>query len=123
MELLKIQHGQKRRGAILPDQAVKLIRIAAQRPADKQRDINAWVEQSKPHMKKTARDFEVEVEQQPVTVPGRLLPAPVLEYGKPPHQYAGTSGAWNMVNVRALLYTSNIAARLKFLQGENGIGT
>lgn len=96
MELL-----QKRRGALLPDQQVALIKIAAQRPEDKRRDINNWVRESSPSMQKTAQEFKVQVENQPATVQGRLLPAPVLEYGKPSHHYAGSSGAWNMLNVRS----------------------
>ena len=38
-------------------------------------------------------------------VDGRLLPAPVLQYGQPKNYYAGTTGSWNMVDVRAPLAT------------------
>ena len=79
---------------------MSLIRIAAQRPEDKQRDITSWVNRSKTSMSKTAADFKVKVEAQPAVVDGRLLPAPVLEYGSPSHYYAGSVGAWNMVKVR-----------------------
>ena len=51
-------------------------------------------------MSKTAADFKVKVEVQPAVVDGRLLPAPVLEYRSPSHYYAGSVGAWNMVEVR-----------------------
>lgn len=104
MELLHVKRGQKRRGALLPDQQVSLIKIAAQRPADKRRDINTWVTRSRPSMTQTQTKFGVKMEQQPATVPGRLLPAPVLEYKKPSHYYAGSGGAWNMVNVSRLFY-------------------
>ena len=44
----------------------------------------------------------LQVEGKPITVQGRLLPAPVIQYGHPKNYYAGTTGAWNMVDVRLL---------------------
>lgn len=100
MELLTIRRGQKRRGLLIGDQQATLVRRAAQRPDDKQADIGAWVGKSTTMMARTEKDFGLKVDKQPAKVQGRLLPAPVIQYGSPQHYYAGTTGAWNMKDVR-----------------------
>lgn len=47
--------------------------------------------------------FNLMLDNRPAEVNGRLLPAPVIQYGSPKNYYAGTTGAWNMVDVRSLL--------------------
>lgn len=101
MELLTIKRGQKRRGLLIGDQQANLVRKAAQRPEDKRNDITAWVHKATTMMGKVEQGFGLKVEKTPATVPGRLLPAPVIQYGAPQHYYAGTTGAWNMKDVRA----------------------
>lgn len=46
------------------------------------------------------KHFGVALDREPCEVKGRLLPSPVIEYAQPGHYYAGTTGAWNMVDVR-----------------------
>jgi eukaryotic translation initiation factor 2C len=101
MELLSIKRGQKRRGLLIGDQQAKLVKIAAQRPEDKRKDINSWTQKSTTMMAGVEKSFGIQVDKQPAVVNGRLLPAPVIEYRKPSHYYAGTTGAWNMRDVRS----------------------
>lgn len=107
MELLTIKRGQKRRGLLIGDQQANLVRRAAQRPEDKRGDIGAWVQKASTMMATVEKGFGLKVDKQPATVQGRLLPAPVIQYGAPQHYYAGTTGAWNMKDVRALTRSSS----------------
>lgn len=100
MELLTIKRGQKRRGLLIGDQQANLVRRAAQRPEDKRNDIAAWVQKASTMMGNVEKGFGLKFDKQPATVQGRLLPAPVIQYGAPQHYYAGTTGAWNMKDVR-----------------------
>lgn len=114
MELLNIKRGQKKTGLLIGEQQAKLVKIAAQRPEDKRRDIGTWIQKSSKSMARSAETFGIAVDQKPAAVNGRLLPAPVIEYSQPSHYYAGTTGAWNMKDVCplsttffcALLFTS-----------------
>ena len=101
MELLTIKRGQKKTGLLIGDQQAKLVKIAAQRPEDKRRDIGTWIQKSSKGMANAAKTFGIQVEQKPSAVNARLLPAPVIEYKQPAHYYAGTTGAWNMKDVRS----------------------
>jgi hypothetical protein len=100
MELLTIERGQKRRGLLIGDQQANLVRKAAQHPTDKQKDISQWRERSEASWAMSKAQFGVDIAKEPVTANGRLLPAPVLQYAQPKNYYAGTVGAWNMVDVR-----------------------
>jgi eukaryotic translation initiation factor 2C len=100
MELLTIKRGQKRRGLLIGDQQANLVRKAAQRPDEKRQDISSWIGKASTMMGGVEKNFGLKVAKEPVTVDGRLLPAPVIEYGSPQHYYAGTTGAWNMIDVR-----------------------
>lgn len=112
MELLTIKRGQKRRGLLIGDQQANLVRKAAQRPADKRDDIAAWVQKATTMMAQVERGFGLKVDKQPAQVTGRLLPAPVIQYGAPQHYYAGTTGAWNMKDVRLPLPSSPLCCDL-----------
>lgn len=120
MELLTIKRGQKKAGLLIGDQQAKLVKIAAQRPEDKRRDIGTWIQKSSKGMGKSAQDFGLAVEQKPSAVNARLLPAPVIEYQQPGHYYAGTTGAWNMKDVRFFLTLA--AWRTRGAAGEGGAG-
>lgn len=100
MELLAIKRGQKRTGLLIGEQQAKLVKIAAQKPEQKRADIGTWIQKSSKSMTKSAQTFGIAVDQKPAAVNGRLLPAPVIEYSQPSHYYAGTTGAWNMKDVR-----------------------
>lgn len=89
MELLSIKRGQKRTGLLIGDQQAKLVKIAAQRPEDKRRDIGTWIQKSSKSMARSAQTFGIAIDQKPSAVNGRLLPAPVIEYKQPSHYYAG----------------------------------
>jgi eukaryotic translation initiation factor 2C len=99
MEMLTIARGQKRRGLLIGDQQANLVRKAAQPPEQKRGDIATWMAKKVESFAQSKRDFGIDIDSQPVTVDGRLLPAPVLQYGQPKNYYAGTTGAWNMINV------------------------
>jgi eukaryotic translation initiation factor 2C len=99
MELLSIKRGQKKTGLLIGDQQARLVKIAAQRPEDKRKDIGTWIQKSSKGMAKSAQSFGITVDNKPSAVNGRLLPAPVIEYAQPSHYYAGTTGAWNMKDV------------------------
>ena len=112
MELLTIKKGQKRTGLLIGEQQAKLVKIAAQRPEDKRRDISTWIQNNTTDMAKSAQSFKIAVDSKPSAVNARLLPAPVIEYQQPSHYYAGTTGAWNMKDVRAPLFYALPAAQI-----------
>jgi hypothetical protein len=112
MELLSIKRGQKKTGLLIGDQQAKLVKIAAQRPEDKRRDIGTWIQKSSKGMAKSAQSFGIAVDSKPAVVNGRLLPAPVIEYAQPSHYYAGTTGAWNMKDVRMLSLSVSLSLSL-----------
>jgi eukaryotic translation initiation factor 2C len=101
MELLTIERGQKRRGLLIGDQQANLVRKAAQPPDTKRRDIEEWMGKAAKNFSQVNQQFQLNLEKTPALVEGRLLPAPVIQYGSPKNYYAGTTGAWNMVDVRS----------------------
>jgi eukaryotic translation initiation factor 2C len=99
MEMLTIARGQKRRGLLIGDQQANLVRKAAQPPEQKRGDIATWMTKKGDLFAQAKRNFGLSVSSEPVVCDGRLLPAPVLQYGEPKNYYAGTTGAWNMIDV------------------------
>jgi hypothetical protein len=103
MELVTVVPAQKKRGMLEPDQQANLVRKAAQPPDRKKQDISDWMTKHKRTRDKVAKDFRLSIESSPLPATGRILPSPIIEYKTPQHYYAGTTGAWNMKDVRLSL--------------------
>ena len=67
-------------------------------------DIAEWIGKAQPMFRQVAQGFQLQIDQKEAVVEGRLLPAPVIQYGQPKNYYAGTTGAWNMVDVRSCTF-------------------
>lgn len=111
MELLQLEKGQKRRGLLIGDQQANLVRKAAQPPDVKRKDIADWMGKAANSFKSVQTAFNLQIDSQPAMVEGRLLPAPVIQYGHPKNYYAGTTGAWNMIDVRCLATARDLPLR------------
>lgn len=91
MELMKVKPGQKKTGLLIGEQQAKLVRMAAQKPFEKLKDIEQWMTKTEPKRREVENDFGLTISSSPVEVEGRFLPVPVIEYKQPQHYYSGTN--------------------------------
>jgi hypothetical protein len=89
LELMSVKPGQKKTGLLIGEQQAKLVRMAAQKPNDKKRDIEEWMRKTKGKRGEAEKDFNLTISSSPVDVDGRFLPTPVIEYKQPVHYYSG----------------------------------
>jgi hypothetical protein len=89
LELMSVKAGQKRQGLLIGEQQARLVRMSAQKPAEKRQDIEAWIKKTVEKRGEVERDFGLTVSENPVEIDGRFLPTPVIEYKEPKHYYSG----------------------------------
>ncbi|GAB4819183.1 hypothetical protein N2152v2_006229 [Parachlorella kessleri] len=103
-EVCIIVPGQ-RRTKLTEQQTAEMIKVAAQRPDDKARNVEALIHtkaafQADP----TLKAFNMRVNTRMMEVPARVLPEPVLAYGSPANfEPPRGQGSWNLRDVRFLV--------------------
>lgn len=89
IELMSVVPGQKKTGLLIGDQQAKLVRLSAQKPDEKKKEIEQWMRKTEAKRKEVQNEFGLTISSTPVEVDGRFLPTPVIEYKHPQYYYSG----------------------------------
>ncbi|KAG9047215.1 hypothetical protein FS837_002809 [Tulasnella sp. UAMH 9824] len=95
MECCDVVPGQFYRKTLSPDQTKHMVKFSTLRPEDRLRSIRNGLQQLSYSNSPYLQDFGINVDPNPITIKGRILPPPTLLYGQnvtiqPRH------GRWNM---------------------------
>ncbi|KAF2706269.1 Piwi-domain-containing protein [Pleomassaria siparia CBS 279.74] len=96
-ELCSVLPGQLAKRLLLPDQTRAMIEFAARSPFDNAQSImqdSLKVTKIAPTLNANLTKFRIHVDPNLLTVPGRILPAPTLQYRTKP--CTPNNGAWNL---------------------------
>lgn len=94
-EVMKIAPRQRYNKKLGDQQLATLIRSAAKPADERQREIEQWVKKAAINQDPVARQFGVQMEHKMVTLQGRVLKAPELEYANK-QIIRPQKGAWDM---------------------------
>ncbi|CAJ1979202.1 unnamed protein product [Sphenostylis stenocarpa] len=104
LEICQIVAGQRYTKKLNEDQVTALLRATCQRPRDREISITQIVRQSNFRTDKFAKQFQIQVREDPAVLEARVLPPPMLKY----HGAGGESqveprmGQWNMINKKMI---------------------
>ncbi|KAG8946717.1 hypothetical protein FRC04_011495 [Tulasnella sp. 424] len=95
MELCDVNPGQFYRKTLTPDQTKHMVEFSTLKPDARLRNIRNGLQQLSYGNSAYLQDFGINVEPNPMTVKGRILPTPTLIYGRN-SSIVPRDGQWNM---------------------------
>ncbi|KAG8946718.1 hypothetical protein FRC04_011496 [Tulasnella sp. 424] len=95
LELCEVLPGQFYRKTLTPDQTKHMVEFSTLRPDARLRNIRNGLQQLSYGNSAYLQDFGINVEPNPTTIKGRILPTPTLIYGRN-SSIVPRDGQWNM---------------------------